>query len=262
MSQVEKKQAQKIVWVKQQELILKKFSEECQSLAYMHDRSYKAFSRLHMNFSLPVIILSTISGTANFATNSFPPAYREYVSLATGTINLVAGIITTIAQFLKIPEMLESHRASSNDFSKLSRNIRVELSLPIQERSMSGRDFVNQSRNEMENLFERAPDLSLKLIKSFGSKYKDKDFHMPSIIDLTSVEIYEDMHEANRLAEEEKQKIDNAAKKLVEDSKKTEIRVSNVTDHLSDFMSNLKQAADQTSLEIEQDMMAEKTEDI
>ena len=250
-----------IVWVKQQELILKKFSEECQSLAYMHDRSYKAFSRLHMNFSLPVIILSTISGTANFATNSFPAAYREYVSLATGTINLVAGIITTIAQFLKIPEMLESHRASSNDFSKLSRNIRVELSLPIQERSMSGREFVNQCRNEMENLFERAPDLSLKLIKAFGSKYKDKDFHMPSIIDLTSVEIYEDMHEANRLAEEEKQKIEDAAKKMVEDSKKTEVHASNVTAHLSDFMSNLRHATEQieqTALEIEVD---EKTEE-
>ena len=59
-------------WVKQQELILKKWSEEAAAFRFMHDRSYKRFARLHMNFSLPVIILSTIAGTANFSTGSFP----------------------------------------------------------------------------------------------------------------------------------------------------------------------------------------------
>ena len=201
-------------WCKQQELILKRWSEEAQSYSYMHDRSYKRYARLHMNFSLPVIILSTISGTANFATNSFPEAYRGYVSLATGSINLCAGIITTIAQFMKIPEMLESHRASSTDFAKFSRNIRVELSLPVQERTMCGREFINQCRMEMEQLYEKAPDINLKLVRQFGSKFRNKEFHMPAIIDLQSVDIFEDQEEQGRIHISEQQLLEAQQKKI------------------------------------------------
>jgi hypothetical protein len=236
-------------WCKQQELILKRWSEEAQSYSYMHDRSYKHYAKLHMHFSLPVIILSTISGTANFATNSFPVAYRGYVSLATGSINLIAGIITTIAQFMKIPEMLESHRASSTDFAKFSRNIRVELSLPVQERTMSGREFINQCRLEMEQLYEKAPDINLKLVKAFGYKFKNKEFHMPAIIDLQSVDIFEDEEEQLRLAttqqqllEAEQKKIEDAAKKIVEEKKENDINLTDVNHGISDMLSSFRMA--------------------
>lgn len=236
-------------WCKQQELILKRWSEEAQSYSYMHDRSYKRYARLHMNFSLPVIILSTISGTANFATNSFPVAYRGYVSLATGSINLCAGIITTIAQFMKIPEMLESHRASSTDFAKFSRNIRVELSLPVQERTMCGREFINQCRMEMEQLYEKAPDINLKLVRQFGSKFRNKEFHMPAIIDLQSVDIFEDQEEQGRihtseqqLLEAEQKKINDAAKKMVEEKEQTNIKLADVNHGISDMLSSFRMA--------------------
>jgi len=221
-------------WVSQQEKILKKWSEECMGLSYMHDRSFKKFQRLHINFSLPVIVLSTIAGTANFATQSFPEEYRPYVSLVTGAINLIAGTITTVQQFLKIPENLESHRASSNDFGKLARTIRIELSLPLKERSMTGREFINQCRNEMENLLERAPDISLGLVKTFTGKFKNKEFHMPDIVDLNKVDIFiDDDIDYNK-------KVENAAKELIEMKEKTQLQVSHVGANLESFMSVYK----------------------
>ena len=80
--------------------------EEASAYRFMHDRSYKKFASLHMYFSLPVIIISTIAGTANFATGSFPESLRAYVSLATGGLGLIASMITTVGQFMKIPEMI------------------------------------------------------------------------------------------------------------------------------------------------------------
>ena len=238
-------------WVKQQELILKKWSEEAAAFRFMHDRSYKRFARLHMNFSLPVIILSTIAGTANFSTGSFPVEYREYVSLATGGINLIAGMITTIAQFMKIPEMLEAHRASSNDFAKFSRNIRVELSLPIRERTCTGREFLEKCRSEMEVLMERAPDISLSLVRSFQYKFKKKELHMPDIIDLTTVDIFEDVEELNRLKTSKEQEIRLAANKLLEEKEKTQVHMGNVTNSLTSFMSNLTQSVQRDMDDIE-----------
>ena len=218
-------------WVTQQEKILKQWSEESMGLSYMHDRSYKHYSSLHVRFSLPVIILSTIAGTANFATGSFPAAYRDYVSIATGALGLISGTITTIAQFLKIPERLEQHRASSNDFGKMARAIRVELSLPLDERSMTGRECIAHYRNEMENLLERAPDISLNHVKMFTNKFKQKEFHMPDIVDLNKVDIFIDTDKGYE------EHIQDEAKKMLELSKKHEVQVHHVSDNLSSFMS-------------------------
>ncbi len=235
------------LWHRQQELILKQWSEEAMSYRYLHDRSYKNFSSLHVKFSLPVIILSTLAGTANFATGSFPEHLREYVSLATGGINLVAGMITTIAQFMKIPEMLEAHRASANDFGKLARKIKVELSLPVRERSADGRVFIQGCRDEMEILMERAPDISLKHLRAFSGKFRKKNITMPDIIDLSTVEVFNDHAEMAKAAEKRKKEIRATAKALVDQEKETELKASHVTDNLQMFMNGLARPSSSSS---------------
>ena len=45
--------------------------------------------------------MSTLTGTANFAQDRVPEDYRGYYSMGVGFINILAGIITTIQQFLK-----------------------------------------------------------------------------------------------------------------------------------------------------------------
>ena len=71
-----------------------------------------------MWFALPVIIISTITGTAN-CTNSFPDAWKEFVPLGIGFFNLSAGLITTVSQFLRVSELL-GHRAASLAYSKFA----------------------------------------------------------------------------------------------------------------------------------------------
>ena len=248
MSSIEKS------WHPQQELILKKWSEEASAYRFMHDRSYKSFASLHMYFSLPVIIITSIAGTANFATGSFPEEYRQWVSIITGGLGLIASMITTIAQFFKVPENMEQHRASSTDFAKFSRNIRIELALPIRERTMTGREFINQCRTEMENLMERSPDISLTLVRKFGNRFKKKSMHVPDIIDLSSVEIYDDQEEVQRLARDSEKEIELAAQRLIKHKEDTAVRVSHVSDHLSNFMSDFRSSVEDTAQKIEDDV--------
>mgnify|MGYP001441795576 CR=1 FL=1 len=44
--------------------------------------------------------MSTLTGTANFAQERVPEKYVPYYTIAVGTTNIIAGIITTIQQFL------------------------------------------------------------------------------------------------------------------------------------------------------------------
>ena len=180
------------LWHKQQEHILKKWSEIGSSYRFMHDRAYIKFQSRNLKFALPVIIISTITGTANFAQPSFPEEWKIYAPLVIGFFNLLAGLITTIAQFLRVSELLEGHRAATIAYSKLSRNISVELSLPREERNNDGAEFVNNCRIELDRLIGQSPNIPMDILKNFGKKFKKKQINKPDILDITPVDIFID----------------------------------------------------------------------
>ena len=190
---------EKYYWHKQQELILKNWGEISNSYRYLHDRSYQYYYYQNMWFAIPVIILSTITGTANFAQGSFPESAKSIAPVIIGSLNLIAGLITTVAQFLRVSELLESHRVSSVSFGKFSRNITVELSLPINERTCNGSEFLNNCRIELDKLIEQSPSVPLNIIKKFEKKFKGKEFVRPDILDISTVQVY-----SNNEEEEEK----------------------------------------------------------
>ena len=162
-------------WHTQQELILKRWSEIGSSYRYLHDKSFKKFNRQNMWFALPVIVISTITGTANFAQGSFPDAWKEFVPLGIGFFNLSAGLITTVAQFLRVSELLEGHRAASLAYSKFARNISVELSLPVKERTEDGSIFISNCRTELDRLIEQSPDIPEDIIASFVKRFPEPE---------------------------------------------------------------------------------------
>jgi hypothetical protein len=180
------------IWHGQQENILKRWGEIGSSYRFMHDRSYLYYEKQNFRFALPVIVISTITGTANFAQASFPASWQTYVPLVIGFFNLSAGLITTIAQFLRVSELLEGHRSASIAYSKFSRNISVELSLPVDERSCSGREFIAARRIELDRLIEQSPNVPLHIVKLFGKKFEKSAFIKPDILEITGVEVYKD----------------------------------------------------------------------
>src|SRR6056300_1742500 len=132
------------VWYPPQEMILKSWGEAAACYRFMHYQSFLKYRKSNMRFTLPVIVLSTLTGTANFAQEQFPLSVRGMVPSVIGGLNLIAGLIATIMQFLKINELMENHKAAALSYGLLSRNIRLTLALAREERNQDGLDFVNK----------------------------------------------------------------------------------------------------------------------
>ena len=128
-------------WHPQQAGILKIWGEVAATYRYLHFMSYHKYKKMSMRFTIPIIIISTVTGTANFAQGTFPTSAQSTLPLVIGGLNLIAAIATTIAQFLKVNELMEAHRVSAATYGKMSRHMRLELSLPPEERSMTGHEF-------------------------------------------------------------------------------------------------------------------------
>ena len=182
------------VWHKQQEDILKDWSEMAASYQWLHSRSYNKFKSQNMWFALPVIIISTVTGTANFAQSSLPTAAQSWAPAAIGFLNLTAGLITTVAQFLRVSEQMEGHRASSVEYGKLARNIEVELSLPAPERNTGGLDYIKQCRGDIDRLIEQSPDIPMKILNQFQNNVMTDlsgvDFGLPKILKLEPINVF------------------------------------------------------------------------
>ncbi len=139
----------------------------------MNSQSHAKYSRLHAWYTIPAIILSTLSGTASFAQASIPDSYKDYAPAAIGSLNIFIGILTTIQQYLKISELNEAHRISAISWDKFARNIRIELAKRPVERCDAG-SFLKLCRGEFDRLMETSPDINQHIISEFYTKFSGK----------------------------------------------------------------------------------------
>jgi hypothetical protein len=95
-------------------------------------------------------------------------------------LNLFAGILSTLQNFLKVAENMESHRQAGVAWSKLGRNISIELALDPSRRAIAS-DFLKISRAEYDRLIEQSPCITDDIISTFKSRFKDYEVAKPSI---------------------------------------------------------------------------------
>jgi len=164
----------KVHWSEENEKILVEWCDIAQCYKWLNTRAHAKFSYMHAWFTIPAIVLSTISGTASFAQTSLPLQYQTYSPMAIGAINIFIGILTTIQQYLKISELNEAHRVSSIAWDKFARNIRIELAKIPDERMDAG-PFIKLCRQEFDRLMETSPMIPEKITQEFNSKFKGKD---------------------------------------------------------------------------------------
>ena len=202
MEQEKKVAARTKEWYKAQENILRVWGEAAACYRFMNYRAFLMYKKSSMRFTLPVIILSTITGTANFAQEQFPESIRPMVPSIIGGMNLIAGLIATIMQFLKINELMESHRVASQSYGKLSRTIRLELALPLSERSMDGRDMVDLMRAEYDRLIEQSPPIPTPILDEFEKEFRNSKIFKPEIMHIQPIEPYKAILETSMKAKE------------------------------------------------------------
>jgi|TARA_B110000967_G_scaffold113721_1_gene116348 hypothetical protein len=154
-------------WKGEHEVILVEWADKAMCYRWLHARSHQAYSKTNAWFTIPVIIMSTLTGTANFAQDRFSEEIKPYMQMAIGAVNIFAGILTTIAQFLKVGELNEAHRVSSISWDKFYRNIKVELAKSRDER-MTVNHMLKICKEEYDRLMETSPTINENIIAHFN----------------------------------------------------------------------------------------------
>ena len=185
-------------WKAEEEELLKQWADKAQCYQWMHTRSRKIYQCKNAGFTIPVIIISTITGTANFAQDRVAEKYREYVVMGIGTLSIIAGIITTIQQFLKISEINEGHRVSALSWGKFHRSIESELRRHPLDR-IPATELIKISKDEYNRLVEISPNIPDNVVSEFNKKFKKKtDLTKPEITNIINKTDVFDISDSDR----------------------------------------------------------------
>ena len=157
-------------WTPQHEKILIDWADKAACYKWLHEKTMREFAKKNRWFTIPVIIMSTITGTANFAQDKIPTEYLSVATMAIGSVNLFAGILTTIQQFLKISELNESHRVSSISWGKFYRNVKIELAKSPPERTPVSQ-LIKSSKEEFDRLIETSQSIPNHIITLFKTTF-------------------------------------------------------------------------------------------
>jgi hypothetical protein len=180
-------------WTEDDDIILKEWVDKSACFKWLHEKSYKKYKKSYLRFMVPVIVISTLTGAANFALERIPDTtYQSYAQLLVGTFNIVAAIVSTIAQFLKTAELKEAHNIAAKSWDKFNRLLKIELQRNPNERT-DKRDIFSFSGREYDRLVEISPDIPTDIINEFKELYKDSlDLIKPEIAGyIVSSRVYE-----------------------------------------------------------------------
>ena len=200
-------------WKSEEEDLLKVWADKAQCYQWLHSRSRDVYQKKNAMYTIPVIVISTIVGTANFAQERFSEENKKYVTMGIGSLSIIAGIISTVSQFLKVSELNESHRIASLSWGKFYRSVKTEISRHPLDRNIPSQ-VINFNKEEFDRLVEISPPIPKKVLKEFKKKFENiENLTKPEVCDeLTATMVYD-------ITEEEREKIIND---LINTNKKTE----------------------------------------
>lgn len=177
-------------WKSEEESIIREWSDKALCYQWLHSRCREIYQVKNAWFTIPVIIISTITGTGNFAQDRFSDENKQYFVMAIGSLSIIAGIITTINQFLKISELNEAYRASAISWNKLHNNLKTLIMRHPLDR-IEPSQALKIYKDEYDHLCEVSPPIIKKVLKEFNNKFKNDDLSKPEICNkLVATDVY------------------------------------------------------------------------
>lgn len=171
-------------WTEEQETLLAKWSDYASCYRWLHDRTEKQLSWYNNWITIPVIVLSTITGTASVGLNGLvgdSVEAQKYAQISIGLVSLSTGILTTLGNYFRFAQNSEAHRVAAVSWSKFNRLIAVELAQKPDDR-MDSLDFISICRQDLDRLIEQSPQIPDNIISEFEKEFEhQEDLNRPDI---------------------------------------------------------------------------------
>lgn len=159
--------------------ILKGWELETNAYHLLHEKSTEYYSRLNFYFMIPIIILSSSTGTLGLL-NAGETQFAiingvNLISIFIGLFGFITAILTTIHNFLNIQKLEANHNSHSIEYSKISKEIKMHIYLSDTDVKVYSNiaEYIKQCKQKIDKLIESAPTIPSHVENSLDSKLKE-----------------------------------------------------------------------------------------
>ena len=174
--------------------ILKGWELETNAYHLLHEKSTEYYSRLNFYFMIPIIILSSSTGTLgllNVGETQFAIINGiNVISIFIGSFGFITAILTTIHNFLNIQKLEANHNNHAIEYSKISKEIKMHIYLSETDVSVYSNiaEYIKQCKTKIDKLIESAPIIPSHVENSLEFKLKEiRDNHSGEIDELITL---------------------------------------------------------------------------
>lgn len=152
--------------VKEKLELLNEWIVIAKNYCWLHSTSCKLFQGLNFSILIPIITVSTIAGALNLTQFTCSSSYISYIL---GFMSLGSAALSTIHNTLKFGERAELHKATADEFDKLTREISVETLLTDTEAKTYANlaEFIKECNDRFNRLIEKSPSIPERVMIRF-----------------------------------------------------------------------------------------------
>jgi hypothetical protein len=166
------KRQHQLEWTEQIESLLSGWADTAAVYKWLHDKSHRKYKRKNKFLSIPIMVLSLITGSLGIGLQGYvPPAYMSIGQGALGGMGIFIGIMQGLQTQFGWAQRSEKHASGSLGWGKLHRNIQIELAVEREFRKDCD-SFVKVCRMEYDRLTEQSPAIPSDVLDMFKLVFK------------------------------------------------------------------------------------------
>ena len=144
--------------------------EQAHGLSILHKQAEVMYSHRRTYIEIPVIVISSITGFLSVGSTSMFEGEQMASSVALGVCSLLVSVLGTIGTYFGWARRSEGHKISSIQYSRLHRFLKIELSLPRDQRQTPGQ-LLKYVRDSVDRLQETSPLVPVEVVNDYKKKY-------------------------------------------------------------------------------------------
>jgi hypothetical protein len=173
MAKLQKKLIE-LSWTSELESLVQSWGEKAAVYRELHSIAATDWRTQSNRMYLPSIVLSTISGfaTVGAAGQMHTGAISVFWMYCIGTVNLSAGILTSVIKMYRPDEKSTAHVHAAKTYAAFVRNVSLQLSLSRGDRQAAN-TLTEWAKDQYSAIQKEAPLISKSVIRRFLSENPD-----------------------------------------------------------------------------------------
>jgi len=144
--------------------------EQAHGLSLLHKHAEQLYSYRKTFIEIPVIVVSSVTGFLSVGSTSMFAGQEMTSSVVLGVCSLLVSVFQTVGTYFGWARRAEGHKISSIQYSRLHRFLKIEMSLPRDQRQTPG-DLLKYVRDSIDRLQETSPMVPMEVVNDYKKKY-------------------------------------------------------------------------------------------